>query len=263
MTEIFFAVMIHIYEIFGNLEVRVSQSVSATDPVRAMDSPHVDVDVDHAQERDNPVDADEVAEVFNWRDHVHNLTLVGTNYTFQCSFCDRVVKGGRSRFIEHLVPSITSRRRQIRGCLHCPKEVKQAVLAQEQVKQRSKNIQQAAESFRASSGGSLPTKRLRREGSEMDTSTTMASAGGHGSRQAQLGEMLGKQELKEAQLQVSKMWYGEALAFNSVYNPWVVDAFDAVCAYGAATGNTTFTLPSKQALRNANLESVVNDIVLR
>ena len=130
MTEIFFAVMIHIYEIFGNLEVRVSQSVSATDPVRAMDSPHVDVDVDHAQERDNPVDADEVAEVFNWRDHVHNLTLVGTNYTFQCSFCDRVVKGGRSRFIEHLVPSITSRRRQIRGCLHCPKEVKQAVLAQ-------------------------------------------------------------------------------------------------------------------------------------
>ena len=225
-----------------------------------MDPPAA-IDVDHTQE---PVDSVEpvdavapAASPFNWRNHVRDLTLIGSNYTFQCRFCDRSIKGGRARFIEHLVPSTASRGRQIRGCLHCPKEVRQAVVNQQQQQKRSKNIQRAAESLQATSRGSLPpTKRLRREGSDMEASTSLPST----ARQTEMPEMLTKQELKEAQLQVSKMWYGEALAFNSVYNPWVVDAFDAVCAYGAATGHTTFPLPSKRALRNANLESVVADI---
>jgi hypothetical protein len=50
------------------------------------------------------------------------------------------------------------------------------------------------------------------------------------------------------------------LAFDQIHHQWVVDAFDAVCAYGANTGNTTFTLPSEHSLRNKHLHSVATEL---
>ena len=51
-----------------------------------------------------------------------------------------------------------------------------------------------------------------------------------------------------------------ALAFSVVFLPEVVDAFDAVCAYGAATGSSVFPLPSAPRLRNERLQAEVKRI---
>jgi len=53
------------------------------------------------------------------------------------------------------------------------------------------------------------------------------------------------------------MFYAESIAFNSVYHVWVVDAFDAVCRYGALTGQETFRMPSMHGLRNKLLDGEV------
>jgi hypothetical protein len=56
------------------------------------------------------------------------------------------------------------------------------------------------------------------------------------------------------------MWYRCALPFSMVAYTEVVNAFDAVCAYGASTGNHTFSMPSAPSLRNSRLDAEVRRI---
>ena len=56
------------------------------------------------------------------------------------------------------------------------------------------------------------------------------------------------------------MWYRTALPFHVVSCKEVVDAFDAGCSYGAATGCDTVALSSARMLRNDKLDAEVKRI---
>ena len=76
-------------------------------------------------------------------------------------------------------------------------------------------------------------------------------------RQTSLDECDAAARLDVTQACVSRMWYRASLPFHMVSFKEVVDAFDAVCEYGAMTGRTTFPLPSAPSLRNERLDAEV------
>ena len=79
-------------------------------------------------------------------------------------------------------------------------------------------------------------------------------------RQTTVEECDGAALLDQTQRDVARMWYRCALPFSMVSYTEVVNAFDAVCSYGARTGQHTFAMPSAPSLRNSRLDAEVSRI---
>ena len=95
-------------------------------------------------------------------------------------------------------------------------------------------MQELAHSFH--SGASKPTSKVR---------------------QSTIAECEVAAHLEEAQQAVARMWYAMAAPFHAIAFLEVVDAFDAVATYGAATKSMVFLLPTAPSLRNQRLQSEV------
>ena len=79
-------------------------------------------------------------------------------------------------------------------------------------------------------------------------------------RQTTVEECAGAAELELAQQAVARMFYRAAIPFKAVTYPDVIDAFDAVCAYGSSTGFATFLMPTIPSLRGKRLDDEVERI---
>ena len=76
-------------------------------------------------------------------------------------------------------------------------------------------------------------------------------------RQSTVQECDGAALLDQAQQAVARMWYRVGLPFSCVSFQEIVDAFDAVAAYGCKASSTVFPLPSAPKLRNERLDREV------
>ena len=76
-------------------------------------------------------------------------------------------------------------------------------------------------------------------------------------KQSTIDECEGAALLELTQQAVARMWYAAGLSFNIATFPEVVDAFDAVCTFGAKTGQLVFPMISVPKLRNDRLDQEV------
>jgi hypothetical protein len=206
-------------------------------------------------ETSEATEAGGASAAFNWKNRVSDLVHVsGSNYRFVCNYClhPKVMTGGASRFKEHLLGS--TGKKNVARCLGVPDDVlhelklsvRHKVASTEANKRRLAEVDELErESQRAAledlarylnCGSSTVSKRLK---------------------QTSLEECEGAALLDVTQQAIARMWYRGALPFHLVYAKEVVDAFDAVCEYGARTGNQIVPLPSAASLRGSRLESEV------
>ena len=157
------------------------------------------------------------------------------------------MKGAKTRLVDHFLLG-TQR------CPSCPDDVVEGLKEERRVRglmreHRKRVAQQDGEVAREAkvarlkelsasfhSGASKPTSRVK---------------------QTTLEECEAAAQLEEAQQAVARMWYAMAAPFHAIAFPEVVDAFDAVAAYGAATRSEVFLLPTAPSLRNTRLDHEV------
>ena len=58
---------------------------------------------------------------FDWKMDGTNIERSGTNLKFRCSYGAKAITGGKTRFMEHLVPAI-SKRKHSTVCLNAPED---------------------------------------------------------------------------------------------------------------------------------------------
>ena len=190
---------------------------------------------------------------FEWRQHVKDLRKQGTNWSFQCAYCPKKMTGGKTRLVEHFCPS-TAKSKHLTACFNVPPDVIEAAkeshaaaatwAAEKAALQRAHAATRPATSASTGQPVTPAFKRLKKRGTppqQMVIDASLASA-----------------SLASAQAEVARFIYAQALPFSVVDQVWTVNAFDAVCNYGALTGRTTFNMPSKYSLRNKRLDDEVS-----
>ena len=206
----------------------------------------------------NPAEAEEVRsridteEAFRWKEHVTILSRKGNNFVFTCNYCpahQKHMTGGASRFKSHILGG-----QGVRRCVSVPHSVLASLRAETENKEREKS---AALDRSASV---TEAERLERKQKMISLQESLSCGSAQVNKrwkQSTLEECDGAAKLETAQQDVARMWYRCSLPFQSIGFAEVVDAFDAVCQYGAVTGQTTFLLPSAPSLRNSRLDAEV------
>ena len=196
----------------------------------------------------------ESEEAFNWKSHVKILERRGTNFSFTCNYCahPKPMTGGSSRFKDHLLGQ-----KGVRKCLHAPEKLIESL----RLDSEHRNLLRGAAVERSSS---MATARKQERSQELsDLRESLLSGSAHVNkkwRQTTVEECDGAALLDQTQRDVARMWYRCALPFSMVSYTEVVNAFDAVCSYGARTGQHTFAMPSAPSLRNSRLDAEVSRI---
>ena len=197
----------------------------------------------------------EVQEKFNWKEHFRTLKKSGGNYEVSCNYCAGApIAGVATRFMNHLLG-----RKGVRPCLQVPDDVRK------QIKRIADQKEAKAAAKRARSDELNDLDRQSRLHALQTLSESLAS--GHSSvnkkwKQSTIEECDGAAQLQTAQIAIARMWYAAGLPFHMIAMSDVVNAFDAVCAYGAATGNQSVLLPTAPSLRNSRLDAEVARIEL-
>ena len=188
---------------------------------------------------------------FDWREHVVDIERAANrqNLKFKCAYCQKTLTGGRTRLMDHFLGV-----NRIFPCVQCPPELLEHLKSDRARKELIKDSRKRMESDLEANTRAEKAAKLR----ELAASFSSGHERPVGKmRQSTLGECEGAALLQQAQETVARMWYATASPFHSIAFPEVVDAFDTVCAYGAATGSETFPLPSAPSLRNHLLEKEV------
>ena len=186
------------------------------------------------------------ARKWAWQDHFSIISRNQGNFKVQCNYCrGEPITGGATRFKKHLLGA-----GGVRSCLAVPDPVV------EELKSFTdrKEAESSAKRQRDQKIKQQEREGRRREMHELSQSLSCGTAAVNKRwRQTTVEECEGAAELEVAQQAVARMWYRAGIPFQTVSYADVVDAFDAVCAYGASTGSSTFLLPTVPSLRNQRL----------
>ena len=177
------------------------------------------------------------------------------DFKFKCLYCNKAITGTKTKLVDHFLGNGTL------GCMACPLDLLAKVKSERKKrdtvasarKRNRENAQEEEAQRRRAEIRKLADDLANREG---DNSVNV----NHSWKQSTLEECEGAAQLDFAQQAVARMWFATAMSFNNLVYAEVVDAFDAVCAYGAETGNTTFKLPYIKDLRNHRLDREVKRI---
>ena len=202
---------------------------------------------------DAPAGSSAEASIWKWQNHFKILERRAGNFKVLCNYCGgEPITGGATRFRKHLISA-----GGVRPCTQAPEAVTSELRAVTAAKDRETAARkQAAKEIEAAERAA---KRVKMQ--ELSRSLSSGSATVNKKwKQSTVEECDGAAALEVAQQAIARMWYRAAIPFHAVAFPDIINAFDAVCEYGATTGNVTFNLPSAPSLRNDRLDSEVRRI---
>lgn len=194
---------------------------------------------------------------WDWKSHCATIERVSvSNFKFTCKYCfsGKVMTGGSTRMRDHLLGEGA---KHVLPCVGVPSDVVQSLKAHVSNAMSQAAAKKAREREQVAAAKDARAESIKRLAESLSNGTASVNKKW---RQSTVEECGGAAILDVTQQAVARMWYGCGLAFDLVTYVEVVDAFDAVAAYGAATGNNTFPMLSKPQLRNDRLDREVKRI---
>lgn len=190
---------------------------------------------------------------WSWKEHFKVLQRNNGNYKVLCNYCQgEPITGGATRFKKHLLSA-----GGVRPCSQAPDQVVADLRALKAVQDERARARRKNQDELVTAEREAKRQKMRELSHSLSSGTAKVN---HKWKQTTVEECDGAAALEAAQQTIARMWYRAAIPFHAVAFREVVDAFDAVCEYGATTGSMTFSMPSAPSLRNNRLEQEVKRI---